>query len=145
MANKIKPVLKSFLLCRQILSDPNNGQISLVNLVHAVRPSRPETFYVYMTLTEVTDRCEFKLVFEMQPETIHESPEVIHESVIPRQPEQHAARLCMYHIGRRYTVTFPRDGTCNINLYADNEWIESFPVECSGVHTSNKHSAEPGA
>jgi hypothetical protein len=125
------PVCKAFLICRQIVEDPNTKEASLVGQPKEVRlanfpASRPFWFFARWT----SAHGDYQV--EMQVQT--PDGEVVCREVIPKVLSM-AEPLKMYDLRLQMFVIFPHAGMYDFILLANGEEVARQPFEA--VQTKN--------
>src|SRR5579885_1435133 len=125
------PLVRSMIVCEDIIADPRNpNRISLVNLVHSIRslatppyPLQHARLCLFMQLTEGRGTGKVRVAIQ-DAET-----EAIIFQTRPRAVSFSGDPLAVYGCKFRFRrITFPKRGLYWIQFWYDNDMLAQLPI-----------------
>jgi hypothetical protein len=129
MKAPLVPEAKPLLLCEEVVSDPNSGNVHLVGLFTAIRPQsqppyphRHPSFCVFVQLSDAVGELPsyLEIIEASSDEVIFRT--ATHQLVFPRR------RFILRAIFRLRNCLFPRPGVYWIQLYCNGQFLTDYPL-----------------
>jgi hypothetical protein len=131
MANPPSPVVRNLIVCEEIITDPKNPKrVSLLNLVHSIRPMRQPPYplvqprlAVFLQLTGCRGRGEVRVAIrEADTDEVIFTTET-HRVAFPNNPlALHGFRF------RLFGCRFPEPGLYWLEFFFDNQVLGQQPI-----------------